>query len=61
MQFNKLAVALFLAAVPLASAQIPDHFTNLQVLPKDMSKADLQSTMRKFAFALNVRCPYCHM
>jgi tetratricopeptide (TPR) repeat protein len=33
----------------------------LQVLPKDISKNDLQTTMRGFAFALNVRCPYCHV
>ena len=61
MPLNRLGVALFLLLAVTASAQIPDKFTNLQVLPKDTSKADLQSTMRKFAFALNVRCPYCHM
>lgn len=61
MPLNRLGLALLLLVVTPASAQIPDKFTNLQVLPKDTSKADLQSTMRKFAFALNVRCPYCHM
>lgn len=44
-----------------AEAQIPDTFTNLQVLPKDTSKAELTSTMRRFAFALGVRCEYCHV
>ena len=44
-----------------ATAQFPDKFSNLQVLPKDISRADLQSTMRGFAFALNVRCNYCHV
>jgi tetratricopeptide (TPR) repeat protein len=44
-----------------ATAQFPDKFTNLQVLPKDISRADLQSTMRGFAFALNVRCNHCHV
>jgi hypothetical protein len=63
--WNRLAPAavLFIAVLPAlvsAGAQIPDKFTNLRVLPKDSSKAELQSTMRKFAFALNVRCPYCH-
>ncbi|HMD08490.1 MAG TPA: c-type cytochrome [Candidatus Acidoferrum sp.] len=43
-----------------AQAQLPDKFTNLKVLPKDISKAELQSTMRGFAFALNVRCDHCH-
>jgi tetratricopeptide (TPR) repeat protein len=44
-----------------AQAQFPDKFTNLKVLPKDISKAELQSTMRGFAFALNVRCEHCHV
>ncbi|HMG85364.1 MAG TPA: c-type cytochrome [Terracidiphilus sp.] len=61
MQLSRLGLAVSLLFVIPASAQIPDKFTNLQVLPKDISKADLQSTMRRFAFALNVRCPYCHM
>jgi tetratricopeptide (TPR) repeat protein len=42
-------------------AQIPDKFTNLKVLPKDISKQELQSTMRGFAFALGVRCEHCHV
>lgn len=44
-----------------ASAQIPDKFTNLKVLPKGISKQELQSTMRGFAFALGVRCEHCHV
>lgn len=52
-------VAILLAITP-AAAQFPDKFTNLQVLPKNISKNDLQATMRGFAFALNVRCSYCH-
>ncbi len=42
-----------------SAAQFPEKFTNLKVLPKDISRAELQSTMR--AFALNVRCEYCHV
>jgi len=49
----------FLSAAPLA-AQVPDKFTNLKVLPKEISKQDLQSTMRGFSFALGVRCEHCH-
>jgi len=52
-------LGLLLFGMPTA-AQIPDKFTNLQVLPNDISKKELQSTMRGFAFALNVRCNYCH-
>lgn len=44
-----------------AEAQIPDTFTNLQVLPKDIKKADLVQVMRGFAGALGVRCQYCHV
>jgi tetratricopeptide (TPR) repeat protein len=55
-----LLVAILLAATS-AVAQFPDKFTNLQVLPKNISQSDLQTTMRGFAFALNVRCPYCHV
>src|ERR1700681_4386657 len=44
-----------------ASAQFPDKFTNLKVLPKDISKHELESTMRGFAFALGVRCGHCHV
>ncbi len=44
-----------------AAAQFPEKFTNLKVLPKDISRAELQSTMRGFAFALNVRCEHCHV
>jgi hypothetical protein len=39
---------------------MPDKFTNLQVLPKDISKKDLMSTMRGFSFSLGVRCEHCH-
>jgi len=55
-----VSLVVFLLAITPAVAQVPDKFTNLQVLPKDISKNDLQATMRSFAFALNVRCPYCH-
>lgn len=59
-QWNSIALAaILLAAIPTA-AQFPDKFTNLKVLPKDISRAELESTMRGFAFALNVRCNHCH-
>lgn len=52
-------ITAFFSASPLA-AQVPDKFTNLKVLPKEISKQDLQSTMRGFSFALGVRCEHCH-
>jgi tetratricopeptide (TPR) repeat protein len=39
----------------------PDSFTNLKVLPKDISKPALINTMRAFTGALGVRCQYCHV
>jgi photosynthetic reaction center cytochrome c subunit len=62
--------ALLLAAVVVlvpaqAGAQgrgfIPDSFTNLKVLPKNIDRVTLLATMRGFATALGVRCEYCHV
>ena len=53
------ALGLVLLAAPLR-AQIPDRFTNLQVLPKDIPKAELVRTMRGWAGELGVRCHHCH-
>lgn len=39
---------------------LPDKFTNLQVLPKDISKDDLVATMRLFSRSLGVHCDFCH-
>jgi len=62
---RSLGSCLVLTAVLLtrapAQGQFPDKFTNLKVLPKDISKDELQSTMRGFAFALGVRCEHCHV
>src|SRR5262245_26103230 len=55
-----MSVGLILCASQL-SGQIPDKFTNLQVLPKDLGKRELLATMKSFTGALGVRCPYCHI
>ncbi len=44
----------------VAEAQIPDKFTNLQVLPKDISKDKLVEIMKSFTSGLGVRCNFCH-
>ena len=54
-------VCLLLSASLPVSAQIPDEFTNLQVLPKQSSKRELMGTMRGFATGLGVRCTHCHV
>ena len=43
-----------------AGAQIPDEFTNLQVLPEDISRGELLDVMRGFSFATGLRCQGCH-
>ena len=37
------------------------RFTNLQVLPKDISKDALDTVMHHFTAALGVKCNYCHV
>ncbi len=48
-------------AVGSVAAQIPDKFTNLKLLPKDIGKRELTETMRGFASALGVGCEHCHV
>jgi hypothetical protein len=61
-----LAAALIALIAPLAPAParaqmvVPDSFTNLKVLPKDITKPQLLGTMRSFSLGLGVRCDYCH-
>lgn len=37
-----------------------ENFTNLKVLPKDISDDDLKGVMRNFNAALGVKCSHCH-
>jgi hypothetical protein len=36
-------------------------FKNLQILPKDISKHDLDSVMHTFTASLGVKCNFCHV
>ncbi len=54
------SLLLAILAVPI-SAQIPDEFQNLRILPTDISRDSLLRVMRDFSFALGVRCQYCHV
>lgn len=56
-----LVLAGAFAAPQPAAAQIPEEFTNLEVLPEDISRGELVGVMRGFAGALGVRCNYCHV
>jgi hypothetical protein len=58
-----LALALVTSAFVRGGQQnpIPEKFTNLQVLPKDITRAELVPIMRSFALSLGVRCEHCHV
>jgi hypothetical protein len=51
---------LFLSPPGLTAQDLPDKFTNLQTLPKNISRQDLVAAMRGYALSLGVRCPFCH-
>jgi tetratricopeptide (TPR) repeat protein len=52
---------VLLALSTALPAQIPDKFTNLQALPKEIPKSELVGIMRKYAGDLGVRCGFCHV
>ena len=61
-RFATFAVAgLAIAASTTLRAQIPEKFTNLQVLPKTITRAELVPIMRGFALNLGTRCEHCHV
>jgi len=49
-----------LTAVHSAAAEEQEKFTNLKVLPKDISPQELRTVMGGFTRALGVRCGACH-
>lgn len=40
--------------------EVNPEFTNLKILPKDISKEDLERVMHGFNDALGVKCSFCH-
>lgn len=71
--FEAVLVLAAVAVGPALAAQAPAQGggggqaapaaapTNLQVLPKDTSRADVVATMRGFTGALGVQCTFCHV
>jgi tetratricopeptide (TPR) repeat protein len=55
-----LACAGWVGPVGL-EAQLPEEFTNLQVLPEDIGQRELIGYMRGFSMGLGVRCTHCHV
>jgi hypothetical protein len=49
------------AQAPATPAQQPGGFTNLQVWPKDTSRATIMQFMNAFDDSLGVTCNYCHV
>jgi tetratricopeptide (TPR) repeat protein len=56
-----LILAGSLLIIQTSSAQLPDKFENLQVLPKDISKKELLTMMKSFTSGLGKRCEFCHV
>ena len=52
--------ATAMVRVAAAPPQLPAKYTNLQVLPKDITQEQLMSVMKGAALGLGVRCWYCH-
>jgi len=70
MPLSRSRLLAWLAVLCLAPAALtaqvqgkfpPDSFTNLKVLPKDITQRQLLDVMRGFTAALGVRCPFCHV
>lgn len=53
--------ALFLLLSISLQAQIPDEYTNLKVLPRDITRDKLIEVMKNFTYSLGVRCNFCHV
>ena len=56
-----LAITSF-ALLPgtVVSQGIPEEYTNLQILPEGIQRAELVGIMRDAAIGLGVRCSFCH-
>lgn len=49
------------SATPVHRPNIPEKFTNLQVLPADITRPELLPIMKGFCKTFNVRCAHCHV
>lgn len=54
-------LALATGTAATQAPQIPEKFTNLQVLPKAITPKELVPIMRSYARGLGVRCEHCHL
>ena len=57
-----LLLAFVAVAGDLAAKEVPSEYTNLQVLPRDISRREIVSIMRGWVGAVGGgTCSYCHM
>ena len=60
-----VAAAVLMCAIVAVAARAPDQlpqsFINLQIFPKDVSRAALVDAMKTFTGSLGVRCEHCHV
>jgi len=49
------------APPPAAEEWVPDEVTNLTVLPKTLTPAEVMRIMRAWSEALRVECVFCHV
>ncbi|HEX2532895.1 MAG TPA: c-type cytochrome [Chitinophagaceae bacterium] len=52
---------LAIALMSFAVSQDEPKYKNLKVLPKNTTKAQMDSVMKHFSVALGVKCNFCHV
>ena len=62
MRKSALITVLFAAMIVVSLAFTSDdpQYTNLKVLPKNITKQQMDSVMHQFTGSLGVKCNYCH-
>ena len=53
-------ISIFVSAIAV-NAQIPGEYKNLKILPKDITKDQLDKIMDSFTEGLGVNCEFCHV
>lgn len=58
-----VSIVAFSCAVTQMKSSGPDNpqYKNLKILPKDISKEQMDSVMHHFTGSLNVKCNFCHV
>ena len=61
---KRIVLVVFISVFALAvtaNAQMSEKFKNLKVLPKDITKDQLDTIMHSFTEGLGVNCEFCHV